>query len=409
MNALRPTLLAAFAASALAAACSKEPPVSTRPSLPLSSTETRPVRAPRSGAVLALSADAIRDLRLTTRPVERRAASETLVAPGSLELDPNEVRAVASPLPGRIARIERQIGDEVAAGETLVELESIELGRTRASLEGARARVGIATKRLDLARRQRERIAELATARMATVREQLSAEAEAAAREADLAEAEVAARNAERALAVLGAGDGEGGRIPIPARAGGVVIERDGVEGQAVAAEHVFFRVAKLSPLVAVVHPFEREGARIDAAAQVRLAAAAHPARSFDAAILRAGPLVDRASRTLPLRLVVPNPEGLLRPGMSVTAFVRLADPQAQEVATVPLAAVQRVDRDWCVFVPLGGGRFERRAIARGRDLGAEVEILSGVEPGEDVVVEGAFVLRAESTRGAEAGDEHGH
>jgi cobalt-zinc-cadmium efflux system membrane fusion protein len=94
---------------------------------------------------------------------------------------------------------------------------------------------------------------------------------------------------------------------------------------------------------------------------------------------------------------------------MSVTAEIRLGDRAGEEVVSVPIAAVQRVDRDWCVFLPLGRGRFERRSVARGRDLGGEVEILSGLAVDEEVVVEGAFVLRSESVRGGDEGEEHDH
>jgi len=60
---------------------------------------------------------------------------------------------------------------------------------------------------------------------------------------------------------------------------------------------------------------------------------------------------------------------------------------------------VQRVGDDWAVFIPHGQGAFEARPIGRGRDLGADVEVLSGLQPGEDLVVEGAFLLKAEADK----------
>jgi cobalt-zinc-cadmium efflux system membrane fusion protein len=362
------------------------------------------------GELLVLDPDALRDLRLTTRRVERRAAGDTITALGSLEFDPNRIRAVSTSLAARVLVLSKRVGDRVAEGEVLVELTSVELARAQVALESSSSRIAIAEERRRLATDQRDRVRELVDGRMATVKDLQAAEAELAARTADVSEANATAREAERALEAFGIDSIEGGgRCVLKAAAPGTVIFRDGTAGESVEAGHTFVRIASLSELLAVVHPFERDGARIDESAAVRLSAAAHPGRTFEARFLLAGPQVDPGTRTLPVRLAVPNPAEDLLPGMSVTAEIRLADPAAQEIVTVPLASLQRVDRDWCVFVPRGKGRFERRTVARGRDLGGEVEVLGGLAPDEEVVVEGAFVLRSESTRGAEEGDAHHH
>ena len=78
-------------------------------------------------------------------------------------------------------------------------------------------------------------------------------------------------------------------------------------------------------------------------------------------------------------------------------------------VVTVPLAAVQRVDDAWVVFVPVGPGVFEARRVGRGRELAGELEILSGLAPGDEVVVDGAFLLKAEADKARGAGGGHDH
>lgn len=360
--------------------------------------------------LLQLNPDALRDLRLTTRRAEKRPAGDTVTAFGSFELDPNAVRSLSTPVAARILTIQKLLGEKVEAGGILVELESLELGRSRLAVEASKSRTVIAKTRSELAQRQRDRLLDLAAAKMATVREVQAADAELAARAADGAEAELQLREAGQALALLPGVDGEmGGRFRLCAPGAGTVVFRDGLPGDSVEAGHVFFRVADLSTVVAVAHPFERDGLRIDAGAVAAIHPAAHPGKSFEAKFLRAGPEVDPLSRTLPVRFAVPNPGGELLPGMSVTAEIRLAPTAKQEIVTVPIAAVQMIERDWCVFLPRGSGTFERRVIARGRDLGGEVEILGGLAPGEEVVVEGAFVLRAESTRGEDTGEEHNH
>ncbi len=365
---------------------------------------------PSQEQFLQLNPDALRDLRLTTRKAEKRPAGDTVTTFGSLELNPNAIRSLSTPIAARVLSISKLLGEKVEAGDALAELESLDLGRSRLTAEAAKSRTGIAKTRVELAQKQKERLQELATAKMATVREIQTAEAELAARAAELAESELQLRESEQALALLPNAEGTtGGRFLLRAANPGTVIFRDGSPGESVEAGHVFLRVADLSTVIAVAHPFERDGLRIDAAASALIYPAAHPGKSFEAKFLLAGPEVDSLSRTLPVRFEVRNPEGRLLPGMSVTAEIRLAPTAEQEIVTVPIAAVQRIERDWCVFLPKGRGKFERRVVARGRDLGGEVEILSGLSPGEEVVVEGAFVLRSEATRGEDTGDEHDH
>jgi cobalt-zinc-cadmium efflux system membrane fusion protein len=68
---------------------------------------------------------------------------------------------------------------------------------------------------------------------------------------------------------------------------------------------------------------------------------------------------------------------------------------------------VQRVRNDWSVFVPKDEHHFEIRRIGRGRDLAGEVEVLSGLKAGEMVVVDGAFLLKAQAEKGAAGHDPH--
>jgi cobalt-zinc-cadmium efflux system membrane fusion protein len=108
----------------------------------------------------------------------------------------------------------------------------------------------------------------------------------------------------------------------------------------------------------------------------------------------------------VPIRIDVKNPTGLLRPGMSATAAVSVGAAGAP-ILTVPVASVQRVRNEWCVFLPRNENHFEIRRIGRGRDLGGEVEVLSGLSAADTVVVDGAFLLKAQAEKGEAGHDEH--
>jgi cobalt-zinc-cadmium efflux system membrane fusion protein len=91
---------------------------------------------------------------------------------------------------------------------------------------------------------------------------------------------------------------------------------------------------------------------------------------------------------------------------MTANVALPLGD-ESGTVVTVPLASVQRVGEAWCVFLPKSEGQFELREIGRGRELGGEVEVLHGLAAGENVVVDGAFLLKAEADKASGGGGDH--
>jgi len=186
----------------------------------------------------------------------------------------------------------------------------------------------------------------------------------------------------------------------------GTVIERAAVVGQMLDPQKPAFRVGDLSTLWLQVHAFERDAVRVQRGGTARLAFSALPGRDFDGVITTVGREVEHDSRTVPIRIDVRNPSGVLRPGMSATAAVVVGAVGAP-ILTVPVAAVQRVRNEWCVFLPKNGNHFEVRRIGRGRDLGGEVEVLSGLGAADTVVVDGAFLLKAQAEKGEGDHDEH--
>jgi cobalt-zinc-cadmium efflux system membrane fusion protein len=342
--------------------------------------------------LLEVSEAVLRDLRLTTAAARSGGAGEAAPVLGELTVDEGRYAEVGSPVAARVRRALVDIGDVVAAGAPLVELESAELGRARAALTAARARASVAA-------RSAERKASLPDAAMS------AAERERAVGEAEVAAAELAA--AEATVAALGAGEASGGVFTVRSPMAGVVLSRDAHVGEWVDAPTTLVRVADVSSLWLVVHAFERDALRIQVGTTVDVVFAALPNRTVPGVVARVGGEVDGASRTVPVRVTVPNPTGELRPGMSATALLRLGD--GVGAVTAPGMAVQRCEAGWCVFLPRGEGAFEQRAVGRGRDLGPDVEILSGLAEGEVVVVEGAFLLRAEAAKAAGGGDDHHH
>lgn len=333
------------------------------------------------------------DLRVTTQAAESRPAGDTVTALGELRVNEDAYAEVGTPIRARVSRVFVAPGEVVTAGQALAELESPEVGRARAALLASHAR-------LELARQTVERRRSLAADQIVPQRELETAQAE-------LAQAAAEQRAAAGSLAALGAARGAGARFLLTSPIAGTVIDRTALRGRLADAERPLFLVGDLARLWLVVHVFERDALRMRSGTTARVLFPALPGPSTRGEVTLIGSRVDPTSRTVDVRIEIANPRGVLRPGMSASALVPLGD-AAGSVVTVPVEALQRQQWGWCVFVPRAeAGVFELRPVGRGRDLGGEVEVLSGLRAGERVVVDGAFLLKAEADKAR--GDEHGH
>jgi membrane fusion protein, heavy metal efflux system len=341
----------------------------------------------------------LRDLRITTRPVERRAGGDLVMLLGELVVDQRAYAEVGAPVAARVTRLLVNAGDAVRAGQTLAELTSPDLGRERATYLSASARLKLADAAL-----QRKR--DLAAEKIVPLREVQEAESA-------VGEARAVLRASRAAIAAFGveppSDDGDGAtssafvlRSPVA----GAVIERSAVVGQMLDPASPAFRIGNLSTLWLMVHAFERDAVRIQPGVNARISFPALPGQDFEGTVTTVGRHVERDSRTVPVRIDVKNRGHLLRPGMSATATLPVGASGAAILA-VPVASVQRVRNEWCVFLPKDASHFEIRRIGRGRDLGGEVEVLSGLRAGETVVVDGAFLLKAQADKSKADHDVH--
>jgi cobalt-zinc-cadmium efflux system membrane fusion protein len=346
--------------------------------------------------VVSVTDEMMRDLRLTTSVVELHQGTEAASMLGELTINENAYAEVGAPLQARILQLPVRVGQRVTAGTALATLQSGELARSRSELATADARV-------TLARRALERKRTLNAEGIVPTREVQEAENE-------LTAAEEQRRAAGASLQSLGvAGDSpvtNPSAVVLRAPIAGSIIERAAVLGQMVEPATPLFKIADLSTVWLTVHAFERDAVRLAVGSTARITFAAMPGQTFDGEIAFIGQRVDSDSRTVPVRIDLPNRAGRLRPGMSATAWLPVGNAQTTSLM-VPAAALQRVRDRWCVFVPKDRSTFEIRAVGRGRDIAGEVEVLSGLEAGETVVVDGAFLLKAEAEKSAEEHEEH--
>jgi cobalt-zinc-cadmium efflux system membrane fusion protein len=185
--------------------------------------------------------------------------------------------------------------------------------------------------------------------------------------------------------------------VAIRAPFAGRIISRNITRGEVVDPNKKLFTVADLSEVWVVGSVSEKDVQFIHKNQMVEVVAAAYPHAIFRGKITYVGDVLDPATRTMRLRVSVPNPDKALKPEMFALVLV-YAEPKP-DVLTIPLAAVQNGDHDQVVFVQREEGRFEARTIRLGEESGDVVAVLDGLRDGEQVVTKGAFVLKSEAEK----------
>ena len=175
----------------------------------------------------------------------------------------------------------------------------------------------------------------------------------------------------------------------------GIVLERNVVDGQRVMPGDVLFRIADHSVVWAMVDVAERDLAAVREGQPVTVRARSYPDKTFEGKVALVFPHLNPATRTVRVRIELPNPDLLLRPDMYAEAEIDTGS--GAPVLSVPISAVIDSGDRQVVIVDKGEGRFEPRPVQLGRRSAEHVEIREGVSEGENVVTSANFLIDAES------------
>ena len=176
----------------------------------------------------------------------------------------------------------------------------------------------------------------------------------------------------------------------------GIVEDVFVARGERVQGGDPMFIVADTSLLWVRAQIHEREWTAVDVVKgqEVKVSVPGADRHELVARVHHVGAIVEAESRSVPLVAELDNNDAHLKPGMFV--WVDLPQGSGREAMVVPAAAVMRHDGEAFVFEPLTEGRYRRVAVTTGIDSGDLVEIVTGLQEGEPVVVAGAFVLKSE-------------
>lgn len=360
-----------------------------------------------AGETVELAPEAVRNAQIQTVQAASRPLSTILTAPARIAFRQTGVARVAPRVPGRLEAISVTLGQAVKKGAVLGWIESPDLGRARADYLAAATRARAAE---DNFRREKELLAKGITSE----REMREAETASAAARGDLAAAEARLHTlgvTDEDLKGLKLDDHPSARFPARSPIDGTVVEILGTIGQTVESTAHLFTVGDLFVLSVVLDVSESQLAAIAVGQKVDVLVEAIPGRRFQGRIEYVGDIVKEQTRTVDVRVALPNPDRTLKPGMFATAQVSApskAGGGAPSRVVIPRESVQKLGDGQVVFVPLGENRFKPVKVETGSDSGKDVEIVNGLEPGTAVVTRGAFVLKSQLAK-ASMGEGHGH
>ncbi len=341
-------------------------------------------------------------------------------------------------VPGIVVRIQGHLGQKVAAGDPLCEIDSVELGRagsdfqkTDKILKNSQAALDQERSLLDrgvaIARKIFEREKDLAQKEITTLR--FFYDAEKALQEAQLRrdsrilelqrridQDRVDFATARTRLLILGMkpeeylvpGEkdaGTEGRYLIRAPRGGVIVSRDATEGEFVDSQMTLFDIQDLETVWVQASAYEQDLAKVAVGSQARVLLNALPANPFNGKVDFIDYHVDPDTRSAAVRIVVKN-DPLeewkepfpIRPGMF--GRVEILTGSRKVAVLIPESAIVHEGDRESVFVRLEPGRFEKRIVRTSPGSGGVVEVLGGLDPGEDVVVQGTFALKSFARKG---------
>ncbi len=363
--------------------------------------------------VRVVSKDAAEKLGIDVAPVWQAAMTESISASGEVSFDATRVARLAARVPGTAWRVAKQIGDPVVAGDLLAIIDAAEVGKAKTELLQAIVQVRLKTQALT-------------NLKNAPVRVQQKNEAEAARRDA-----EVRLLSAEQGLVNLGLpvsseqfgklnvdeiakqlqrlglsrelskastdADLPGTLLPLRAPLDGVVMQADVIAGEVVDPEKQLFVIADARQMWGNLNVQANDARWVQIGQLVQFRPDGLKAE-FTGQVGWIGSSADETTRTIPVRVVMPNADSKLRASaLGVGRIVLREEPQA---ITVPNEAVQKIGACEVVFVrdkdylkSNAPKLFHARMVRTGAKDLTNTEIIVGVAPGEVVVTKGSAVL----------------
>jgi cobalt-zinc-cadmium efflux system membrane fusion protein len=196
----------------------------------------------------------------------------------------------------------------------------------------------------------------------------------------------------------------DAGKLPVRAPIAGTIIEKHAVAGEMAEPGKDVMLLADLSTVWIWVDLHAQDLPQLLEAEKlgkvpVDIAVSAFPGKKFSGMITYVGATMNEKTRTVKVRATVGNPDLVLRPGMFCEATIALGSKKAEEVLAVPRDAVFVDEGKSFIFKHWKDDLFVRQDVLKGREFSGVVEICEGLQAGEMIVTDGAFLLKSDILR----------
>jgi cobalt-zinc-cadmium efflux system membrane fusion protein len=326
---------------------------------------------------------------------EYRTRESSLETTGKAQFNEERLVRVHAPLTGRVLEVYARPGDVVEPGHRLLLLDSADLGAAKSDYAKAVADAERSDAALKLARELYE---------VKAVAQKEIREAENDQRKAVAERQRAAARLRmlgirETQFSEIAARADASGTLLVTASRAGVIVERNVTPGQVVAYGQSdtpvnLFVIADLGTMWVLADVYEPDVPKVKPGQHVTVTLPCCPGERYEGQVVNIGDSIDKDSRTLKVRVVVPNRGRSLKAEMFVK--VSIATGSAQVLA-VPQGAVHRSGGDTYVLVVKDKDAYERRSVKLGGEFNGMVEVLDGVAPEDRVVASGGILLKREA------------
>jgi cobalt-zinc-cadmium efflux system membrane fusion protein len=311
--------------------------------------------------------------------VSEQSIPETLDLAAKVQADPTKVFRIFPPISGRILVLEVKPGDHVHHGQTLAVIDSSDAATARSDFAKAKVEAQRAASAADREKTLFEHGA-------AAEKDYIDARALS-----DTAVAELA--RARRRLEILNISlTATTDSLPLLSPAGGVVLNVSAAPGElsrSLETADPLITIADLATVWIVGDVYEKDIRKIERGKQVTVTCDAYPGQQWTGHVDSLFGAIDPATRTLKLRVALHNGDQRLKPEMFAAIHVRVGTHKA---IVVPATAIIHEGQTTAVFVE-SGGKPEQRNVTTGQSVDGKVEIVSGLQPGQQVAADGAELL----------------
>jgi len=375
----------------------------------------RTAAAPVESDMVILNPDLVPKGNLEFAEVVSAKLPEELQVTGRIGVNENLTSRIGAPVSGRIVKVTAGLGDAVKKGELLAQIASHQVHDARSEYAKAITEMQRRKTELEFARTARDRTAKLYQLKAASLEQVQRAEATLKDAELAIATAQAEINRVAETLRHFGispessigeytkpaeesekAGESyeEEELVPVLAPIDGTVMQRMASTGMVVTEANDLFVVSDLSTLWVNAEVPEKNLASIRAGRQVGIVVQAYPGVVFPARISLVGASLNPSTRTVQVRCETRDAQGRLKPEMYANVLIEAGE--GQERLVVSAAAVQDMDGQSTIFVREGTDRFRARPVHLGRQVGELVEVLDGLQPGQNVAIRGSFLLKSE-------------